>query len=240
MFKPFATALIVTVSTAFGTEADAAEFNFTAFVNYTDDFTLDPLPQLGIAPGDTLTGSFSYDPNAPARYSSEREGGSYTSYQPPRGLTTPSIGQISFNFGPTPTTLQIAAIEISDNTNFLSQSVIEDGFRVVADSSPIFPAPITGDDRGYTQAISLIYLSGSDTVFDSSALPTTLNLDDFLRENRLTFSGSNDATGVREGFTATFTSLTDVTTVDTPLSGLLLASGCMMLWVRRKPRAKQA
>jgi len=72
MFKPFATALIVTVSATLGTAAEAVEYSFTAFINSTSDGTFDPLPQLGLAPGDTITGSFSYTLDAQASFSTER------------------------------------------------------------------------------------------------------------------------------------------------------------------------
>jgi len=239
MFKPFAAALIVTVSTAFGTAASAAEFNFTAFVNHTQGFSLDPLPRLGIVPGDTITGSFSYDQNARVGSVYEAEGSSTTYYEPPRGQVTPSVGQISFNFGSTPTTLQIAAIKVDDNFLNPDGFVREDEFYFVADSSPLFPAPIIGDDRGFTSVISSVYLTGTEAVFDSSALPTTLDLADFLTESSISFLAYYEGPATHESFSATITSLTDVTTVDTPFSGLLLASGCMMLWMRRKPNAKQ-
>ncbi len=240
MLKPFAAALVVSVSASFNTEAYAAEFNFSAFINSISNETLDPLPQLGLAPGDTITGSFSYDLNTPANYRSESETGSFTAYQQPGGRISPSIGQISFDFGPTSTTLQFATIQVFDNRINQDTNTFEDEFHVVADSSMIFPAPITGDDRGYSSAISQIDLRTNETFFDSSALPTTLNLDDFIIARTLTFSGRDQATGVREGFSATFTSITDITTVDTPFSGLLLASGCMMLWMRRRPGTGQS
>ena len=133
----------------------------------------------------------------------------------------------------------MAAINVDDNFLNRYRGGTEDRLRFIADASPIFPAPITGDDLGFTTAYADIYLTGPETVFDSSALPTALNLEDFFIESSLAFSGHDPAAGTYDYFRATITNITDVTTVDTPLSGLLLASGCMMLWMRRKPNAKQ-
>ncbi len=240
MLKPFAAALIVSVSALVGTESRAAEFNFTAYVYGMSMSPVDLTPRLDLAIGDTISGTFSYDQNIPVNFRAETEIGSNTSYFLQEGQASSSIGQISFNFGPTPTTLQFTTAIGFDNFDIQGTDTREDGIRLYANSSPSFSEQITGNDLGFTSAIVDIDLRTPETFFNDSTLPTTLNLDDFLTSRNLTFTGFDQAAGSGEGFRATFTSITDITTVDTPFSVLFLASGCMMLWMRRRPGTAQS
>jgi len=179
--------------------ANIISFNFTAIVNsVTDNGGL-----LGgtISAGQTLTGSFQYDLDAPDGTPADPTRGDYLPGAFPMSGLSVTNGAFSYS-------VDDFYIGVFDNFSSSDQFIIESGENGI--SSP--PAP---------QIETLIVLGDNDsTVFSSDALPTSFGSLAEYENNEFGISNADSFPSSDPDYVSISTTITSITQVPEPSTGI--------------------